>query len=308
MFVKSVPYLEYVIHAVVSAGILLLQLLILLRSDAPDLSVSGDFSSVGIAAALILLIYHVIQAIRARAKQDESDVNRILRNGLTGVLLSAEFAAIAFEREADTSTLKVGLAAILLSLICAMRLLDSFLDFEDPKEALSVQCVAPAWGPRVIASHLLMIGAVVAELINRVALDDKGRNYSQSAQNLETVGLMFLIVHTVLYPLNALIVMAGLDKPFITCLGYVTCWRNQFRDKCENGNGNVNFPRAALSEKKELVSLNRLPLIRHLVAGVILAANAYLIGASKSQANEMNFHIIATALYFAYDVVGRNAI
>lgn len=308
MFVKSVPYLEYVIHAVVSAGILLLQLLILLRSDAGDLSVAGNFSSVGIAAALILLIYHVIQAMRARAKQAESDINRILRNGLTAVLLSSEFAAVAYEREAATSTLKVGLAAILLALICAMRLLDSFLDFEDPKEALSVQCVAPAWGPRVIASHLLMIGAVVAELVNRVGLDEDGRNYSQSAQNLETIGLLFLIAHTVLYPLNALIVALGLDKPFITCLGYITCWRNQFRDKCENGNGNVNFPRAALSEKKELVSLNRLPLIRHLVAGVILAANAYLVGASKSKGNEMDFHIIATVLYLAYDVVGRNAI
>ena len=189
-----------------------------------------------------------------------------------------------------------------------MRVLDSLLDaHDDIKEAVSVQCVKDPFNLRVIMIHVLMLLALAAQIVKRVQWDDEtDAAVSDSVNSLDIASIVLLSVHLGIYPLNALLRVIGADQMLIK-LSY--CCKREDREflvaNCEENGVKTRYDAAGNVKDVELVAITRIPVVRQVIAGVILSANAYVLGAAYLK-NEITYQIPAVLLYLGSDVLGRN--
>lgn len=312
MFTEDLPSLDYWLHAAVSAGVLVCQGLLLFRSDAPSFHLPEYTSMIAVTSVILLLLLNIGQAVRTSQDKKEGDVSKIVRNGLTAAALSAELAALALDREGLASLSSLVLPVIILSSLGLMRVLDSLLDaHEDIKEAVSVQCVKDPFNMRVIMIHVLMLLSLGAQILKRIQWGDETdlladgttpKTISDSVDSLDISALVLLSVHLGIYPLNALIKLIKADQMLIN-LSY--CCKREEQDflvaNCKDEDGSTSRG----GRDVELVALTRIPLVRHVIAGVILSANAYVLGAAYNK-NEITYQLPAMLLYLVSDALGRN--
>jgi len=123
----------------------------------------------------------------------------------------------------------------------------------------------------------------------------------------DIASIVLLSVHLGIYPLNALLKVIGADQMLIN-LSY--CCKRKDREflvaNCENEAGvKTRYDAAGNVKDVELVAITRIPVVRQVIAGVILSANAYVLGAAYLK-NEITYQIPAVLLYLGSDVLGRN--
>lgn len=298
---KRCAFIDNILCAVVAAVVLTLQLMLVY--DCPKgeacqtaYSLRAHTSSVAIAAVVIQLILHLVRTIRVcRANSDkdkqESEAGKFFRNSLTSAALVFEFIAFGLYRANGGDDLISPI--IILSLLGALRLLDSILDFEDPIGALTVQCKAEdndakVGYVRLILVHVLILLSLGLNILKTSNGSIKGLD--QSVIDLDLSVIVLISVHLGLYLLNLIIKISPLHDTLIKCA--------LPRSKCNNGEAAKGY---------ELVALTRVPIIRQLVAGVILAGSAYVLGsASAKSGSELTYIIPGILLYGAADALGRN--
>lgn len=282
--------LDYWVHAVVAGLILLGQLILLFRDDAPAFHMAEYSSMVGITSVLLLVILHVTQGVRVTQGKKEGSASKMARNLLVAVALSSEFSALALDRESSSPMSSIVWPVIMLSSLSAMRILDSLLDaHDDISKSVSVQDVQDPFNIRVITIHVLMLLSLGAQIIKRIHWSEEtnGLSVSESVDTLDVISIVLLSVHLAVHPLNVLLRWTGFDKMLIKL---VCCMRQ------EEGQD---------SDDLELLSITRVPVIRHTIAGVIIAANGYVLGAAYMK-DELTWQIPAVLFYLASDAVGRN--
>ena len=303
MIFKNCPYVDHILHALVSIVILASQLYLIFSYDhAHDLR--EYTSALGVTAVILLLIQHVIRAIQTSSGDDDEKVkmrSSFIRNFLTLVALMAEFAALAVAvgteeaKKLDDLTLPV----IIVGSLSLMRLLDSIMDQPNIAEAFGVQCVKDPWGLRVILIHLLIALSLGLQFLKMYEWNkDDANSLHQSVKDLDTSVLVLTCIHFLIYPLNKALKACQLDKMLIQC-SCLRCFKGQTNENCDGEQ------RGAQDQDLELVSITRLPFVRQLIAGVIIAGNAYVFGAAINH-NELTYQIPAALLYAAADIAGRN--
>lgn len=302
MIFTNCPYVDHILHALVSIVILVSQLYLIFSYDhAHDLRESA--SAVGVTAVILLLIQHVVRAIQT-SSGDEDTMTKMrssaIRNFLTLVAFSAEFTALGVEVAKPSHQLEdLTLPVIIIVSLCAMRLLDSIMDQPNVSEAFGVQCVKDPWGLRVILIHLLIALSVGLQSLKMYEWNKDGvtNNLDKSVQDLDTSVLVLSCVHLLIYPLNKALRACQLDKMLIQC-SCLRCFKGQTNENCDGERGSQD-------QDLELVAITRLPIVRQLIAGVILAGNAYVFGSAIGH-NELTYQIPAALLYACADIAGRN--
>jgi hypothetical protein len=304
MIFRNCPYVDHILHALVSIVILVSQLYLIFSYDhAHDLREAA--SAVGVTAVILLLIQHIVRAIQTSSgDEDEMTKKRssAIRNFLTLIALTAEFIALAVEvgKPAEKQLDALTLPSIIVVSLSLMRLLDSIMDQSNIQEAFGVQCVKDPWGLRVILIHLLIALSVGLQVLKMYEWnkDDGAHNHlHQSVKDLDTSVLVLSCIHLLIYPLNKALKACQLDKMLIQC-SCLRCFKGQTNENCDSD-------RAAQDQDLELVAITRLPFVRQLIAGVIIAGNAYVFGAAINN-NELTYQIPAALLYACADVAGRN--
>jgi hypothetical protein len=161
------------------------------------------------------------------------------------------------------------------------------MDNGEAGKSLSVKDVKDPSNVRLILVHLLIGLALGLNIVKTVNGNVSGLD--QSEKDLDISMIVLMSVHLAIVPLNILVTLVGLDKLFV--------------------GASVDEKKG---EDKELVSLTRLPLVRQLVAGVILSGSAYVLGAmynrggSGEGAHALTYAVPALVLYSAADSLGRN--
>lgn len=307
MLFKSFPQMDNVLHFILGAVILVCQLLILYRDDAPAFHQPEYPSLLAIVAVVLLLVYHLVVAIRRRP--EDSELPKVGRNLLTTIALTGEFLAIGIDRSlpADKQIDSLTLPLIILIGLSLMRFMDCLMDFFKVSEAFSVQCVDEnkgAFGMRVVMVHLFILIAAVLQTYKRdqyLSDSDLDSKMATNVQTLDLVVLILLWVHFAIYPANKLIRMTGLDRWAKMCMP-PSCFDNQYQSNCEEQD------RSRMNgDDLELVAITRVPLVRHVVSGVIIALTAYVTGSVFGKL-ELTYQLPVLLIYLAADVVGRNYI
>jgi len=300
------------LHLVVSATIFGISITTVINNhDKENLVVFG----VGIlVAALLQVFYHFGLLLRTfcAGKEEESSVGSILRNILTAVGLISSMACYAHivHLKANMETWDGGdnwgitLSVVLFAL---MRVLDTIMNGaykgweyaklmkhsckDDEATILSGDEGTVLFTPRVVIVHILLGLCIAASSFD---LSPDGGYLAPVEGAASTVNLIFALIlsslHFVLYP-------------FALILNYCDCAGNICSDKgeCKEGEGESQITR------KELISLNRIPIVRSVVALVVLSCLSYaygnLVGHAKTQLLLANL-----ALYFAADQIGFDVI
>lgn len=292
---------DHLLHAGVAGLVVVLQLMIMNDEDIA-LHTPYNFAALSLGAAGMLALYHVGMSVIAMrgGKVDSSDgtvetpFGRTLRNLLTAIALIGQFSALGHKREANADE-EIAQEIIIIISLCAMRLLDSLMDFASPGEAFSVQCIEDkGYNPTVYATGitLLLGGAFGLQLLKRMELDDDGSHLDNSVENLDMIALILLAVHVVLHPLVKTLSMTPLNGVLIRVANTVSILKNN--SECAES-------------ENELVALNRVPIIRQAVAGTIIAMQAFVLGALYGQ-NEINFQVAGLLVYLVADAAGRNVL
>jgi len=97
------------------------------------------------------------------------------------------------------------------------------------------------------------------------------------------VGLILLFIHTLLYPLASLIKCFDKNNSCLKCFGG--------QPDCD----------------QTLEPINRIPLVRTIVAGLIVCCLSYVVGSNIGKAN-IQIALLNLALYIAVDAIGRNVV
>lgn len=217
--------------------------------------------------------------IRSESAEKEKDMGDKLRHLLTQGALVTQSAALALEAEAEAD---LALPLVSLILIGAMRLLDSFMDFDRPLDALKEKKDVSMI--QLVIIHLFLALSFGINLFARIAWDQDNNSLDSEAANkrpgvklsdelktADTFLIVFVGAHLVLIPASMLI-----DRLF-----------------------------QMLSIPYDFIALNRLPVVRHVVAGCALFLGAYVAAGAYGEEDILPV-VIATVFYAAADVVGRN--
>lgn len=308
-------------------------------SNLPDIS-----SAVAMASLVIVLLLHMVRAFSAFGanSRKESDSMKVSRNFLGGVALVMEFIALGLRRgtlEDDNLTV----ASIIVGGLCLVRLMDTLQDFDDPWEAVSVQCIdgmpdQPNSGVlRLILIHLFIALAIAFDAVSLARAEEgntpgnmhnatdhdwalkngttgewhyDANREDNDVRTLSIVTLSFMILHFILYPGNRFVLRAtGMDKMFLAFSGCnCLCARkkSQNLDNCpEDGNPMNRQANERIGKEKVLVSLSRLPLLRQIVSTFIICGLSFVAGATYGL-HESQYRAAALISYAAYDIIGRN--
>lgn len=328
------PYARHVPHLLLIAGIIFVQIYNQLQSGLTNLA--AQLSIGALCATSLLALQHVCRiAILAMIStnspdedKEESDVTTVIRNFLGGAALVLEFAAFGLDKESASPVLvtdKLTRAALVLGGLCALRLLDMLLDFEyDFNETVAVQCVSgdarhrQASTVRIVVIHILLavsLGLTSIHYFRSTLKDD----YDDDATTADAVyhdwglttqgkGLaigtsIVLLVHLVLHPLNLVFNMFEGLKEFLLNINACRCMS---KDKSAT-NADCDGNGRSAAANTELVAINRLPLVRQLVATFILTGLAFVAGGTYGKTDVTSqYNIAALVAYSAYDVLGRN--
>ena len=281
-------------------------------SNHPHNRLVANISAIGLAGSLVQSVYHlgIFLGGLCKAHNGEIPAGKVARNLLTSLLLSTAFillAVLAPILASDSVDRTLNLVAVIA--LGLMRFLDLGLDFSHEKSGeeiasrgaldrlksvVAIECPddktevpysgALFFNSRIVMVHLLLVANVVLSIIvlvgeNLLQLGEIGK--STEADNQFTA-LILISVHLILYP----IALASSKMCNDACIK-IMCGKG---DKCET-----------------LESFNRLPLIRSLVAGVVIATLSYVVGSQLGK-DDVQIAILNLGLYLAADALGRNVV
>lgn len=268
--------LDSAAHALVAGVVVVLQSVTIMADDKPLDHFPMYLTALAACMMLFQLMLHMIMVIRPGSAGKEKDMGDKLRHQLTQVALLSQSAAFALETEVET------LPLVSLILIGAMRLLDSFMDFDRPLDALKEEKDVSMI--RLMVIHMLLALSFGINLFARIAWDNDNNSMDSEAVNkrpgvalsdelktADTFLIVFVGAHLVLIPASMLI-----DRLF-----------------------------QMLSIPYDFIALNRLPVVRHVVAGCALFLGAYVAGGAYGEEDILPV-VVATILYAGADVLGRN--
>lgn len=299
--------INHTLHFLV-AGFLTVTFIIPLMNH-PDNKIVSGISAIGAVGSLIQAVYHLglVLASFCNAYTTELAAGKVARNLLTSIVLSTQLILWA-------AFIKVGLAEDdenrtfnFIGVIAAsvMRLFDLLLDYQHDEDAeplgisdklrkvaMDVECAketfdqAKIFTARIFMVHILLAGSFTLSLINslgenQLQLGEIGGNPPADCM---FAALLLVGLHLILYPAAALIRMVpALNE---TCIRFM-CGKGE---DCET-----------------LESLNRVPLIRSLVAGTVISLLSYVLGSQLGSAN-VQILIMNLGMYVAADAIGRNVV
>lgn len=281
-------------------------------SNHPQNKIVAGVSAIGLAGSLVQSVYHLGIFIGGlcEAHNGEIPAGKVARNLLTSLLLSTAVVLLGvlariLESDSDDRTFNL-IAVMALGL---MRFLDLGLDFSHKKDGeenrsqgttdrlkamVAIECPdekqepgfskAKFFNARIVMVHLLLAANIVLTSIilagdNLLQLGEITK--SEKADN-QFAALILISVHFLLYPIA--LTSSAFCKNF--CIKAM-CGKN---DGCET-----------------LESWNRLPLIRSVVAGVVIACLSYVVGSQLGN-DDIQIAVLNLGLYLAADAIGRNVV
>jgi len=280
------------IHLLVSLVIFIINISTYI--DAEHSSVNAAFAAILLAASLLQGLYHLGLLLRTMCaeEKEENRVGSILRNVLTGVGIVSSWALFG---KLGNDNVPVTLA---VAFFCLMRFLDTIMNgkYEDYSEIGDLwkhSCKEDEanlldngegvvlFTPRVVMVHILLLLSAIASIVD--LLPESGY-LKPVAEKDYTVALIFALVlqglHLLLYPLSLL----------------ATCGSE---GECKDEKGNLL--------RKEFVSLNRIPIIRTVVAAVVLSCLSFAYG-KLTPAQPTRLLLLNLGLYFAADQIGFDVV
>lgn len=331
---------QHILHLVLVGVIFGLQIRQQLELETQLTNLPAISSAVAMACLAIVLVMHAMRTIVTfNGGKEESSAMKVTRNFLGGSALVFEFLAQGL-RQGLLKDDDLVVAGFILGGLSLLRLLDTFQDFEDPWETVSIQCIDGMPGEansgmmRLVTIHLLIALSIGFDIVSLVRAEEGStpgnhheghhwgmKNHTTGAfeydahrednatRVLSIVTLSFMCLHLILYPGNMVLRMVGLDKMFVTCSG-LNCLcpskRSQIVDNCpEDGNPMNRQANVMAGQQRVLVSLSRLPLVRQIVASFILCGLAYVAGATYG-IHQTQYRVAALIAYATYDIIGRN--
>lgn len=278
-------------------------------SNHPHNKLVAGVSAIGLAGSLVQSVYHfgIFIGGLCEAHNGEIPAGKVARNLLTSLLLSTAvvlLGVLARILESDSADRTCNLIAVIA--LGLMRFLDLGLDFSHNKDGesqgttdrfkamVAIECPdeklepgfnkAKFFNARIIMVHLLLAANIVLTSIifagnNLLQLGEITK--SEKADN-QFAALILISVHFLLYPI-ALLSSACCNDVCIK----IMCGKG---DNCET-----------------LEALNRLPLIRSLVAGVVIACLSYVVGSQLGN-DDIQIAVLNLGLYLAADAIGRNVV
>lgn len=314
-------YADHSLHLVVSLYIGT-SFLVALINHASDMLIAG-ISSIGFSLAIIQGVYHIGRVLQ-KACNSKSDIPELAvgataRNLITTGLLSSLVVLLGiFGHTKDDGAAERWLNITSVAAAGVMRVLDGLLDVSHDQEGavndtkkrweeiVKVQCPNPKEEPgflpagegekgnicnffnaRIVMVHLLLVTCTVLSYIIIV-----GENQLKLGPVFDSfdgfnmlVGVILVTVHTVLYPFAAIAKLTGVENGCIKCLGGNP-------EKCPD---------------QTLEPINRIPLVRLIVAGLILCNFSYVVGSNIGKEN-IQIALVNLALYIGVDAIGRNVV
>lgn len=308
-------YADHALHLIVSLYIGT-SFLVALVNHASDMLIAG-ISSIGFSLAIIQGVYHIGRLLQKACNSEvdlpELAVGATARNLITTGLLSSLVVLLGiFGHTEDDGAAERWLNITSVAAAGVMRLFDGLLDVshevsEDGKETtvrgtkerweevVKVKCpddktepnLCSVFNARIIMVHLLLVTCTVLSYVIIV-----GENQLKLGPVFESfdgvnmlVGVILVTLHTLLYPLAFLAKCTKLENGCIKCLGGNP-------EECPD---------------QTLEPINRIPLVRLIVAGLILCNFSYVVGSNIGKAN-IQIALVNLALYIGVDAIGRNVV
>jgi hypothetical protein len=248
-----------------------------------------------------LAIYSLLVALQIFCTSDEveeSPTGERLRNILTTVSVLAVFAPLGYEVVGlggiDTSMLTI----IPALLVAILKVFDPLLDKLEAtgerglSSSMTVRCkpdadlqpVVSYFSPRAILINVFIAGSGFALVLHDSSIQDSEyhRKVGQSTSNIYWILYILMGSHFVMYPLFWALSMSE----------SVGTWLKD--NLTSNGCG-----------ADEVLSPNRIPLVRQALAGTVLALLSYLFGALY-EFHRVELLVGSLVLYTLADMCGRN--
>lgn len=315
---KDLKWPDNAFHFIVSVVLVILNLIYVYSGDKAIDHVPSTLSSGTLGLLMTQAVYHLVVMLQLYCYEDaeEADTGKALRNTLTSASLVLTVVSLSHEIDALNKTGDALLWTTVI-LLAVMRILDSILDAGSFTGAFTVQCLQSsdskngnnneaeekkiecigAWGARALIVHGLIAGSGVLALINRLDLnDEKNEHVDESTWTILMITMILIAVHLCLHPIVLIVKALGLEEGCMKCCRCALCCGQSKRynqlDDCGN---------------EELVSLSRVPMVRQVVAGLILVGLSYSIGALYTL-QKVHLLLASLALYLGADIIGRNYI
>ncbi len=295
-----------ILSLVASLGYLLLYLDI----DDDTLNIKALFIGIALFAAvvhmlhgaLLLLLPAMLKACGSTftGPRQQADLEVVVRNKMSQLLLISSAVVMGMditkgsygELNIDAGNLTPLIVLVLISAL--LRLIDMFDDLETFGQSLEVICdvreeedkrKASAVSRMIIANILYVISA--AFLITQFAEeegDGKAGNRSQLSKDIQISAFSLVLFHALLKGTVMLLsTFKGFKETLLKCL----------KDECT-------------ADQVEVAALNQLPLIRLIVATVVIVLMGLQLGETWGDSRDVNFIVGGLLAYAVGEDIGRN--
>lgn len=272
--------------------------------------VAVGLATIVFSTACVQALYHIMLLLRFAAgvmnrgilglKIEELEIGEILRNLLTtiGLVSSVILYAVINKRNevgwADDVNPGANTGWLYLPpiLFFVMRLFDTVMNgkYADGIKVLEHTCkndeekLYKYFTPRIIGVHLLLAASATLSIIEIAGEGPRGTLKEGDVSTVNIVLVMIIgLVHLLLYP-------------FSLCLpaNVVACCSCGDKKECTTG-------------EQEVISLNRVPLIRSIVAGAALIFLSFAFG-NALEGSHSYLLMINLACYIAADQIGFDVV
>jgi hypothetical protein len=316
------PNYNHLLHFIVSLGLAVTFIIPLVNH--PGQRFVNGISGIGLVASGVQAIYHfgVWLSIMLKSYEQELPAGIVARNLLTSIILVVTTLlmgrlyalGLPLEGSSDGATSRI-FNIIGLCAVGVMRFLDLGIDFTHEKneeleaadkfmKLVDVQCASEMEGEgdlgqgkdgfctvfnaRIVMVHILLLASgIFASIVvggqNNIKLGDVTSTYL--SRNM-FAAMMLIWIHFILYPIA--IAINACEGVRSACIA-------------------IHCGKAEDSDCSTLESLNRMPLVRSLVAGGVLSCLSFVLGGIIASSNAANL-MIALGAYLAADAVGRNVV
>ena len=305
------------LHLLVSIGLLIITLIQTSTESPPT---AQAFLWVSIVTAGVLSLYHLVMCIahlknfkvpvtqnlyrkiqgKAPSESVESETGKMVRNLLGTVFFTSAFISMGNIRENALDNLIV-LEIIAIATISIKRILDTVLDYDTLQETLEPECIESKGYNDILYTifiHVLLGAALFLHIVKKLKLNDEGANIHSSVLGLDIASMVFVAFHLLMHPIASIIDTTSANKSLVEAVPFLST-KN---DKCDV----VKPEESRTKEVKTIfISLNRIPLIRQIIVCMLIAMQAYVLGAMLGK-NIVDYQAAALLVYLLADLFGRN--
>lgn len=290
-----------VLSLVASLGYLLLYLDI----DDDTLNIKALFIGIALFAAVVHMLHAGLllllpSMLKITGPRQQGDLEVVVRNKMSQLLLISSAVVMGMDlRNGSYGELNIDAGnltplIVLLLIAALLRLIDMFDDLESFGQSLEVVCDLreeedkrknSAVARMVIANILYGISA--AFLITQFAEEEgggKSGNRNQLSKDIQISAFSLVLFHALLKGLVMLLsLIEGFKETLLKCI----------KDECT-------------ADQVEVAALNQLPLIRLIVATVVIVLMGLQLGETWGDSRDVNFIVGGLLAYAVGEDIGRN--